>query len=76
MMSEIINFEGKGCHCRSIIVRTIVDKCFECKEEKKVLGFDSSDTEYTEMRFCIECLKRFDDGFISKSDWSVDYTNE
>jgi hypothetical protein len=50
-------------------------RCFECRQEKPILGFDNSDGEYTEMKFCIDCLKEFSNGMVSKSSWEVDYSD-
>jgi hypothetical protein len=73
MMDRTKHFLGHGCHGRSLIVESIEAICFECKEKKHVLYFDNSDSEYTAMRLCIDCLSRFANGHISSSGWKNDY---
>lgn len=69
------NFTGCGNHSRTISVKSEIAKCFECKENKPVLIFDSSNEEYTPMRFCIDCLRKFSEGYVSKSSWEDDYSD-
>lgn len=56
-------FHGDGNHCRNIDVDLSKDRCLKCGEEKIVLGFDSSDGEYSVMFFCLQCIN----GFFSKN---------
>ena len=51
-------------------------KCFECHKEKDVLTFDSSDDEYTIMKFCLHCLTKFAKGHISKSNYQNDLSEK
>lgn len=63
-------FSAKGGHSNEVSIYQDDGKCFECKTVKKCLYFDSSEGEYTEMIFCIECLTRFSQGHVSASDYS------
>lgn len=65
-------FLASGRHGRPIEVFSTEDTCYECRSEKKCLVFDSSGQEYSEVVFCIDCLKMFNDGRVSSSSWSND----
>ena len=67
MTKPLLVFEACGQYDRTIEVKKDFRKCFECRKEKDVLTFDSSDGEYTTMRFCIECLQKFSSGCVSES---------
>lgn len=60
-------FVATGSYGRPIEVFKTEGLCFECKRLATVLEFDSSDGEYTAMRFCLKCLKDFSEGKISAS---------
>ena len=62
-------FEAFGQHGRFISVKLETSKCFECDEQKECLLLDSSDEEYSIMKFCQTCLDGFFEGHISKSNW-------
>lgn len=72
-MDQKNHFIGRGCHSRSLKVNSEENLCFECKEKKHVLLFDNSDEEYTTIRFCIECLTKFVNGYVSESKRTNDY---
>lgn len=60
-------FVAQGAYSNPIEVIKTEGLCFECKCLTPVLEFDSSDGEYTAMRFCLGCLKDFSEGKISAS---------
>jgi hypothetical protein len=73
-MTELC-FYACGRYSRAIEVTRGEGRCFECKSHTGVLEFDSSDGEYTTMKFCASCLQDFFDGKISKSNWGNDLSD-
>lgn len=71
-MEIITCFIAHGSCARSTEVKKSEGICFECRRKMPILIFDNSDHEYTPMNFCIDCLKEFLNGKISKSVWEID----
>jgi len=70
--TDIRSYCACGHHSRSVEIWKSEGVCFECRQKKHILKFDSSDGEYTEMQFCIDCLKDFHEGKVSESSWEID----
>lgn len=58
-------FYACGKYNRAVAVYKQTSRCFECEVQKECLVFDSSDREYSEIVFCIDCLNKFSKGHIS-----------
>ena len=64
-------FEACGKYARTIDVFKATRDCYQCREKKECLVFDSSDGEYSEIIFCIQCLNKFGDGLVSNSTYNT-----
>jgi hypothetical protein len=69
-------FCAQGQYGREIRVTMEKVTCFECREIKTCLLFDSSEEEYSTMKFCQNCLDYFFEGHTSKSTWKNDLGEE
>lgn len=64
-------FEACGKYSRTIDLFKSIEICFQCRSKKECLIFDSSDGEYSEIIFCLECLNKFGKGFVSNSTYNT-----